>query len=452
MKKGSKSVFFTLIIVILFVIFTATFGIDSYYGDIRTVYFRGVKDINWGIDIGGGTEYILSPPEGVQLDKVNLSANEITIKNRLSTLGIDDYSVLADYDSNQIILKLPNKNIDIDFALNYITKPYKVVFREGNDFSEDNIIFTNNNIKEAIAGVDQTTNKYKIDIALDKVGKQKLSEASSNAVQNSTTISMWIDDSLVESLSPTAKIKDGELTISSNNFTANNVSEISSAISSGTLSTSLQVSSSNEIDPILNVGVKKTLIYSTISIAIIISLLIIAVYRVPGIIAVIAIIGHSASCLASSTGYLSTFNSKTLNLYSIIGFLITIVIGLSVNTNMMQQMLQGSKEDQIFENNVKSSIKNSLKSSTLIMLLILIISLGLMAAFGPYYSNLTRSTSWIFSAINGSSSNIIYSFANSVFVGTILSYLFNVIGFRLIISSFSKFAQFYQNLSKGGRK
>ena len=83
-KRTGKPVFFVVLVLILALTYTAFFGIDNYYGDLRKVYTKGAEDIRWGIDIRGGVEAVFSPDkEGVDITDEDMDAAKAIIETRL---------------------------------------------------------------------------------------------------------------------------------------------------------------------------------------------------------------------------------------------------------------------------------------------------------------------------------------------------------------------------------
>ena len=56
MRKVKKPVFFIVLVLILAFAASVIFGFSTYYGDMTTVYIKGVENIRYGIDIKGGVD------------------------------------------------------------------------------------------------------------------------------------------------------------------------------------------------------------------------------------------------------------------------------------------------------------------------------------------------------------------------------------------------------------
>ena len=74
--KTNKSVFFIVFILILAFAASTVFGVKNQYGDLTTVYIKGLKDIRLGIDIQGGVDVTFGPADDVDASKEQLEAVE----------------------------------------------------------------------------------------------------------------------------------------------------------------------------------------------------------------------------------------------------------------------------------------------------------------------------------------------------------------------------------------
>ena len=61
MKRVKSRSSLLLLVIILFLAVTATFGISGQNGDNKITYLKGLSDIRWGIDIRGGVEATFTP-------------------------------------------------------------------------------------------------------------------------------------------------------------------------------------------------------------------------------------------------------------------------------------------------------------------------------------------------------------------------------------------------------
>ena len=116
MKRKGKWVFFVVALLVLFLSYSAFFGIYTEVGDTDQAAIKGAGDIRWGIDIRGGIDATFGPVEGVTGvtdDDVN-SMREV-IAERLVRNNITDHEIYADTANQQVIVRFPWSNDEEDF-------------------------------------------------------------------------------------------------------------------------------------------------------------------------------------------------------------------------------------------------------------------------------------------------------------------------------------------------
>ena len=84
MKRAKKITFFIVFALIAAFAASVVFGFTSQYGDIESVYIKGVNDIRLGIDIQGGVDVTFEPADGVDATDEQLDAALEVVKLRLA--------------------------------------------------------------------------------------------------------------------------------------------------------------------------------------------------------------------------------------------------------------------------------------------------------------------------------------------------------------------------------
>ena len=94
-----------------------------------SLYYVIIEPINLGLDLKGGTQIILKPVEGEDLDVTDESLDKamLIIRDRIDMLGVSEPLVTRD-SSNNIIIQLPGVS-DPDRALQVIGKTAQLEFR-----------------------------------------------------------------------------------------------------------------------------------------------------------------------------------------------------------------------------------------------------------------------------------------------------------------------------------
>ncbi len=471
LKKSGKPTFFIVFILILALTYTAFFGIDSYYGDTRKVYFKGAEDIRWGIDINGGVEAVFSPnKEGVEIIQEDMDAAKEIIGERLVEKNIADYEIYTDLEKHQVIVRFPWEKDNTDNPtelVNGLGASAVLVFREGTEETGTVVLQGEADVEEAYATVDPETSKPVVGLTLTKEGTSKFASATARLVKQQ--ISIWLDTTtseldengdpvvtrqLLSAPSVNEAITNGKCSISGDNMTPEYVAELTNQINGGTLPFGLTVDNSKLqiISPTLGSDALRVMIIAG-SIAFgIVCLLMIARYRLNGAVAAIALLGQLAGSIACISGFFGDNASSTLTVPGIAGIILSIGVGVDCNVIAAERIRDEFQKGKTIDGAIDSGFKNSLSAIIDGNVTIIIVSLVLMGAFGSPDSPLAKLFSpimrWFGSAITGS----IYSFGFTLLVGTIFNLIMGVLASKLMLKSLSKFKVFRKPGFYGGKK
>lgn len=468
MKRVPKPVFFIVALLILFFSFSSLFGIKGKNGDNTVTYIKGVNDIRWGIDINGGVEATFTPATNTKATKEQMDSAESIIKLRLINSNITDYEVYADYNHDRIIVRFPwkngEKNFDPQSAIDELSATALVTFREGNGYTTQttgsdgqpvyktpkgvtasNVILQGADIKSAKPEMtqDQTTGKstYEVALQLNDSGAKKFAAATSRL--QGQYISIWMDNVMISAPRVDEAISNGQCSITGD-FTAAEASALSNKINAGALPFKLKTIGLNTINPTLGkTSLNAMLLAGTIAF-ILISLFMLFVFRLPGFVAVISLLGQVGLMFAAVSGYFGFVNSFTLTLPGIAGIILSIGMGVDANiitdTRIKEELWAGKTLDTAIRNGDKNSFSAIFDGN----ITTAIVAILLMLVFGP--SNIL---SWIFGA---STTGSIYSFGYTLLIGIIANFVFGVFTTRLMTKSISGFGFARKKWLYGGPK
>ncbi|MBQ6896366.1 MAG: SecD/SecF family protein translocase subunit, partial [Oscillospiraceae bacterium] len=367
MKRRGKSIFFIVAALIFALTYTSFFGIKQVYGDTETVWFKGASDIRFGIDIKGGVDATFMPADGQDATDEELEAAESIIKMRLVGLNITDHEVYIDYNKDRIIVRFPWKEDEKDFnpehAINEIGASAVLTFREGYgdglaaDKTADNIILEGDDIKKASAGSQQNTTtgqiEYVVHLELTGDGAAKFAEATTDLAPKKGVISIWMDEECISAPTVQSAITDGNAIITGS-FDADSAKALADKINAGSLPFNLSAESFSTISPTLGASSLSAMVKAGIIAFILVALFIIAIYRLPGVIAVIALLGQVATTLACISGFFPDYNSFTLTLPGIAGIILAIGIGVDANVitfeRIKEELRDGNGIDEALTN------------------------------------------------------------------------------------------------------
>lgn len=467
-KRVKKPVFF--IVFLLIAAFTASvlFGFSYYYGDIETVYLKGVDDIRFGIDIKGGVDVTFTPPEGFDATDEQLDSAKEVIVQRMIKLSITDYEAYVDYSNDRIIVRFPWKEDETDFdpeaAVQELGETAQLTFREGYEVDDlgmptgvtlSNVILEGGDVEEAYAAYIQSNSnespEWLVSLTLTSEGTEKFAEATSRLYQEGGVISIWMDDSCISYPRVSAVITDGHATISGS-FDADSAKKLADQINSGALPFKLVTASFSTISPSLGMGALEAMIIAGIIAFAFIALFMICAYRLPGFVAVIALVGQVAGTLAFVSGYLGFRDSSILTIPGIAGIILAVGMGVDANVITAERIKEELNAGKTLEGSLVSGYKRALSAILDGNITMILIAIILMGAFGTPDSIFAKALHFMFFMFGPSTAGTIYSFGFTLLTGTVLNLFFGVLCSRLMLMSLSGFKAFRNPALYGGAK
>ena len=456
MKRAHKCTFFIVLAVIIALTYTTIFGISSMYGDKKTIYIKGGNDIRWGIDIRGGVDATFTVPDdvdttGMDMEKAIGSAEEV-IKQRLIAQNITDYEVYADYTKNRIVVRFPWKENDESFdpeaAIAELGETAVLTFRGGTEADGEKVL-DGTQVKEALAAYDSENGGYYVSLTLTSDGATAFSSATKEYLNEQ--ISIWMDDSMISAPTVNAQITDGKAIITGE-FTQDEASKLARQINSGSLPFKLSVSNFSTISPELGLGARDAMVMAGIIALAIIFVFMTLLYRLPGFVAGIAIIGQAIGAIACVSGYFADVPSFTLTLPGIAGMILSIGMGVDANvltaTRIREELNDGKTLDGAIATGYKRGFVTVFDSN----ITMVISAIVLMGAFGPTSSLFAKLLSPLFSWFGAATAGSIYSFGYTLLVGVILNFIFGVTASKWMLASLAQFKSMRNPWLYGGKK
>ena len=429
MKRISKPVFFIVAILIIAFAFTAFAGIKYYEGDIQKTAVKGISDIRWGIDIRGGVEATFKPAEDIDATDEQLDSAKSIIETRMVSNGITDYEIYADYGSDRIIVRFPWKEDDTTFdpvsAVNELAATAKLTFRN----PSGETVMDGSAVEKATAGIDQSQSsagQYIVQLELNSEGAKTFADITSQYLNQQ--IGIYMDETQLSNPTVQSVISDGHAQISGN-FDAESATKLANQINGGALPFSLEAASYSGISPTLGQNSLTAMGYAGIIAFALIALFMIIKYRVPGFVAVIALIGQMALAVAAITRYFGAFNSFTMTLPGIAGLILSVGMGVDANIITAERIKEEFRAGKTLDSAIEKGTKNSLTAIIDGNMTIVIVSVILMLVFGP--SNIL---SWIFGE---STTGTIYAFGYTLLMGVISNFIMGVWLSRVMLKSIS---------------
>ncbi len=457
-KKIGRPVFFVVAALIIAFSLLSTLGISTRYGDNETTIIAGIDDIRWGIDIRGGVNVTFGAPDDYTdpITNDDLDAAKSIIETRLISQNINDYEVYEDFGANNIIVRFPWQADDTSFdpeqAVKEIGATAMLSFRmgysgdlqDGQTYEDLELVLTGKDVANAQVGMDTestVSQSYVVHLSLNDSGKEAFKEATTKAKEDGSRISIWMDDEQISAPSVSAVISDGQASISGS-FTGENgytdAKKLADMINGGSLPFKLEVKNLSTISPILGTGARDAMGIAGVIAFIVIAIFMIGYYRLPGVVAVIALAGQVAGMFAAVTGFFGFNASSTLTIPGIAGIILSIGMGVDANVLSAERIREELKSGRTIDGAIKNGFSRGFTAVLDSNLTVIIIAVILMLVFGTWFGASTDGT--------------IYSFGFTLLVGVIMNFIMACWATRMMTTSLSKFKVFRKPWFYGGEK
>lgn len=457
-KKIGRPVFFVVAALIIAFSLLSTLGISTRYGDNETTIIAGIDDIRWGIDIRGGVNVTFGAPDDYTeaISNDDLDAAKSIIETRLINQNINDYEVYEDFGSNNIIVRFPWQADDTSFdpeqAVQEIGATAMLSFRmgysgdlqDGQTYEDLELVLTGKDVANAQVGMDTESTlsqSYVVHLSLNDSGKEAFKEATTKAKEDGSRISIWMDDEQISAPSVSAVISDGQASISGS-FTGENgyteAKKLADMINGGSLPFKLEVKNLSTISPILGTGARDAMGIAGVIAFIVIAIFMIGYYRLPGVVAVIALAGQVAGMFAAVTGFFGFNASSTLTIPGIAGIILSIGMGVDANVLSAERIREELKSGRTIDGAIKNGFSRGFTAVLDSNLTVIIVAVILMLVFGTWFGASTDGT--------------IYSFGFTLLVGVIMNFIMACWATRMMTTSLSRFKVFKKPWFYGGEK
>lgn len=452
-SRITRPVFFIVLILIVAFAFLSTMGVSTRYGDSETHYVWGIDDIRWGIDIRGGVNVTFGVPEDYEaangITDDDLNAAKSIIETRLVDKNINDYEVYVDSTSKSVIVQFPWQADDTSFdpeqAVKEIGETALLTFREGYEVDENGlptgkseaIIIQGTEVDRAYVVYNSDTSQYEVALDLNSTGATAFGEATGRLIGDQ--ISIWMDDICISAPSVQDKISGGRVSITSPEYSDPDPAQgLADKINGGSLPFKLEVENLSTISPILGMGARDAMALAGVIAFILISIFMVAYYRLPGLVAVIALAGQVAGMFAAITGFFSFNDASSLTLPGIAGIILSIGMGVDANVISAERIREELKSGRTIDGAIKNGFQRGFTAILDSNLTVIIVAVILMAVFGTWFGATTEGT--------------IYSFGFTLLAGVVMNFVMACWATRLMTTSLSKFRVFRKPWLYGGNK
>ena len=319
--KGKSTI--TLLITLLV---AAGLGALSFFG-VGENHLFGVQGIKQGLDLKGGVSITY------QADKASPTTNEMQsaqalLQQRLDRRGYTEAEV-AIQGSNRLRIDIPDID-DVEMAIAQIGQTAQLFFTNEDfltTFDESDILLTGERVSNAYRSTGDGPNAGQIVIALefDSEGSRLFEQATADNIGR--PIMIWLDNDILSAPIVNDRIVGGNAIITGG-FTSAEAEELAALIRSGSLPFRLDILSTNNIGAKLGANSLETSLLAGVIGFILIILFMLAVYRIAGLAADLALVIYLALVLI----LLSLFR-VTLTLPGIAGIVLS--VGMAIDANVV---------------------------------------------------------------------------------------------------------------------
>jgi len=460
MKRTPKWAFFVVAVLIFALSFTAIFGVYQRFGDRTDTIIRGVSDIRWGIDIQGGVDVVFGPvDENVDPTDEQLDAVKTIIEQRMVSKNITDYEAYTDPANNQVIVRFPwaSTTETPEQAVKELGQTAMLSFYIGSETDDEgkptgSLVLDGNDVKSAEAMyqiVDETTQQYEYVVALElnDSGKSAFSKATKQQSANKGTISIWLDDQMISNPTVNNHIENGEAVITGSQ-TFEEAKELADLITSGALPFKIEAKSLGSISPTMGSNALSAMGIAAVIAMIAVVVMMIAVYRLPGVVASIALCGQMALTIACLSGYFGIFDSFTMTLPGVAGLILSIGIGVDCNVITAEAVRDELRAGKTIDSAIRSGSKNSFWAIFDGNITVLIVAAVLMGVFG----SADGIFGWLFRWLPVSTTGSVYSFGYTLLIGVITNFVMGMWASRTMLRSVSRLKIFRNPWMYGGER
>ncbi|MDE7278119.1 MAG: SecD/SecF family protein translocase subunit, partial [Oscillospiraceae bacterium] len=340
-----------------------------------------------------------------------LDAAKEVIVQRMINLGITDYESFIDYGNDRIIVRFPWKegeaNFDPEEAVKELGETAELTFREGYEVDDaglytgvtaENVILVGSDIQEAYAAYTQDSAgnlEWQVSLELTSSGTGKFAEATTRLSQTRGVISIWMDDTCISYPQVNSSITDGRASITGN-FDADEAKALADKINSGALPFKLVTASFSTISPSLGSGALEAMVVAGLIAFAFIAVFMIVMYRLPGAVAVIALIGQVAGTLAFISGYFGFMNGSILTIPGIAGIILAVGMGVDANIITSERIREELANGKTLDGSIESGFKRAFSAILDGNVTMILVAIILMGAFGTPDSIFSKLLHFVF--------------------------------------------------------
>lgn len=317
-------------------------------------FYRELK-IREGLDLQGGVHLVYELDASKLEEKNKKTAAEAAINvidNRVNALGVAEPVIQSAKigDKQAIIVELPGLT-ETEDAIKLIGQTAQLKFQEQDETIQDwkDTELTGANLRRADVQFDQNTGEPQVALQFDPDGSKIFGDITRRNLQK--PVAIVLDEEIISAPTVQTIIENGQAIITGE-FSIEEAKQLAIQLNAGALPVPINLVEQRNIGPALgSESVKKSLVAGLIGIFLV-GLFMMIYYKVPGILATLALIIYALIVLA-----LFKLIPVTLTLAGIAGFILS--VGMAVDANIL--IFERTKEELFAGKTVGLAIEDGYK-------------------------------------------------------------------------------------------
>ncbi|MBU5677824.1 protein translocase subunit SecD [Alkaliphilus sp. MSJ-5] len=351
MKAKSGIIFIIIIAILGLAIFTAFNGLE-----IGNYKIKPVKDsVRQGLDLKGGV-YVLYEAQtdktGRELDELIEQVIEV-FSRRVDSMGLTEPLIIREGEK-RIRVELPGAK-NAQEAIDMIGKTAQLKFVT----ADDEVVVTGSNVVRAQATLGEGNSPH-VSLEFDSEGAKKFAEATGRLaeLQNSMDKIIYIilDDEVISSPVVNSKIPDGHASISGG-FTIETASNLAALIRAGALPVDLEEVQTSTITATLGENALNRSLQAAKVGIILVFLFMLIYYRIPGLVAGIALSTYILLVIGTMITLKATFT-----LPSIAALILSVGMAVDANVIIFERIKEEIKAGKTVRAAIDSGFKRAFTS------------------------------------------------------------------------------------------
>jgi len=347
----------------------------------------GSKYVRQGLDLRGGVYIVYEPQTDKSVTLDELDSAKGVIRKRLDNKGLFDANVTVDNANNRIIVEIPGET-DPQKAVRDIGQTAKLQFKD----SSGKVIIEGNDIVDAGSDLNSNSNSLQkagwvVTLKFSQQAGVKFADETdriSKIAEPKNTISIYLDDKSISTASVSKRIDGGSAIIEGGDFTSDSTKELAALIRSGALPFSLKDIQVEAIGPTLGQQALVISLQAGALAFILVCIFMLVWYRLPGIVANIALVAYIAITIL-----ILSASKITLTLPGIAGIILSVGMAVDANILIFERLKEELKAGKTLRGAVDAGFKRALKpivdsniTTTIVSLVLIIFGTGPIQGFG----------------------------------------------------------------------